>query len=161
MGNCLRSSPSSPGPADMSPSSPGRLTSKASSSTITTTGKLSDFSSGSTFGRSVGSCVSADEVFAEGRILEVPNLRIFTFAELRNATKSFKPETVLGEGGFGRVYKGWVEEKTLNPSRSGMGMVVAVKKLNPESLQGLEEWQVIISLSLVNFSSCFGFFFPL
>ncbi|KAG6491539.1 hypothetical protein ZIOFF_046471 [Zingiber officinale] len=51
------------------------------------------------------------------------------------------PQNILGEGGFGRVYKGVVEEKTLNPSKSGTGMVVAVKKLNPESMQGLEEWQ--------------------
>lgn len=118
-----------------------RLASKTSSSTATT-GKLSSLSS-STFGQSTGSGVSVDDVFPEGRILEVPNLRIFTFAELRSATRGFKPETVLGEGGFGRVYKGWVEEKTLNPAKSGLGMMVAVKKLNPESMQGLEEWQVI------------------
>ncbi|XBJ03708.1 hypothetical protein VPH35_022793 [Triticum aestivum] len=35
----------------------------------------------------------------------------------------------------------WVDEKTMNPARSGTGMVIAVKKLNQESLQGLEEWQ--------------------
>lgn len=88
------------------------------------------------------SSVSADEIFKEGRILEVPNLRVFAFSELRSATKNFKLENALGEGGFGMVYKGVVEEKTLNPSKSGTGMVVAVKKLNPESMQGLEEWQV-------------------
>ncbi|EAY95176.1 hypothetical protein OsI_16994 [Oryza sativa Indica Group] len=77
----------------------------------------------------------------EGRILEVPNLRIFTFAELRAATRNFKPDSVLGEGGFGRVYKGWVDERTMSPARSGTGMVIAVKKLNPESVQGLQEWQ--------------------
>ncbi|RLM66505.1 putative serine/threonine-protein kinase NAK isoform X4 [Panicum miliaceum] len=79
--------------------------------------------------------------YPEGRILEAPNLRVFTFAELRSATRNFKPDTVLGEGGFGRVYKGWVDEKTMNPTRSGIGMVVAIEKLNPESVQGLQEWQ--------------------
>ena len=61
---------------------------------------------------------------------------------LRTATKNFRPDSVLGEGGFGRVYKGWVDEKTMNPAKGGTGMVVAVKKLNSESLQGYEEWQV-------------------
>jgi hypothetical protein len=90
-----------------------------------------------------------DRLCPEGHILEIPNLRIFTFTELRSATKNFKPDTVLGEGGFGRVYKGWVDEKTLNPTRSGAGLVIAVKKLNPESLQGLEEWQVLGSFICV------------
>uniref|UniRef100_M8D8V8 non-specific serine/threonine protein kinase n=1 Tax=Aegilops tauschii TaxID=37682 RepID=M8D8V8_AEGTA len=78
----------------------------------------------------------------EGRILEAPNLRIFTFAELKAATRNFKSDTLLGEGGFGRVHKGWGDEKTMSPARSGARMPVAVKKLNPESLQGVQEWQV-------------------
>ena len=77
-----------------------------------------------------------------GRVLEAPRLRQFTLAELRAVTRGFKPEMVLGEGGFGRVYKGWVDERTLNPAKSTAGIVVAVKKLNPESVQGLQEWQV-------------------
>jgi len=79
----------------------------------------------------------------DGRILEVPNLRVFTFAELTAATRNFKTDSVLGEGGFGRVHKGWVDERTLSPARNGAGsnMPVAVKKLNPESLQGVQEWQ--------------------
>ncbi|WOK94784.1 hypothetical protein Cni_G03489 [Canna indica] len=139
MGNCFASSSSSrsPSPADTRPSSPGPSTSKTSSNN---TGKLSNLSS-STFGQSSGSGTSIDEVFPEGRILEAPNLRIFSFAELKNATRNFRPESILGEGGFGKVYKGWVDEKTLNPSKSGVGMVVAVKKLNSESMQGVEEWQ--------------------
>ncbi|GJN09201.1 hypothetical protein PR202_ga27184 [Eleusine coracana subsp. coracana] len=76
-----------------------------------------------------------------GCVLEVPRLREFTLAELRAVTRGFKPEMVLGEGGFGRVYKGWVDERTLNPAKSTAGVVVAVKKLNMESVQGLQEWE--------------------
>jgi hypothetical protein len=33
----------------------------------------------------------------------------FTFRELAIATKNFRAECLLGEGGFGRVYKGYLE----------------------------------------------------
>lgn len=49
---------------------------------------------------------------------------------------------MLGVGGFGTVFKGWVDEKTLAPVRFGTGMIVAIKKLNHESVQGFQEWQV-------------------
>ncbi|KAE8723360.1 putative receptor-like protein kinase [Hibiscus syriacus] len=76
-----------------------------------------------------------------GKILMSTTLKIFTLAELKAATRNFKPATVLGEGGFGRVFKGWVDEKTYAPSKVGVGMAVAVKKSNPDSSQGLREWQ--------------------
>ncbi|RWW85275.1 hypothetical protein BHE74_00006063 [Ensete ventricosum] len=172
MGNCLGFYPGSRSPSDTRPSSSGtvgsekkfqififfrafrhslsfiftssllitaHLTSKTSGSTIA--GRLSTLS-GSNLSQSNVSGASTDERFPDGRILEVPNLRVFTFSELKSATRNFRHDTVLGEGGFGKVYKGWVEEKTLNPAKSGLGMVVAVKKLNPESMQGLEQWQV-------------------
>ncbi|KZV24569.1 putative serine/threonine-protein kinase Cx32, chloroplastic-like [Dorcoceras hygrometricum] len=78
---------------------------------------------------------------ASGKINTTPNLKMFTFAQLRSATRNFRPDTVLGEGGFGTVFKGWVDEKTYAPSRVGVGIPVAVKKSNPDSEQGLKEWQ--------------------
>lgn len=38
---------------------------------------------------------------------------IFTFHELSDATQNFNPEALVGEGGFGRVYKGYLETKNL------------------------------------------------
>lgn len=35
--------------------------------------------------------------------------RTFTFRELAAATKNFRGDYLLGEGGFGRVYKGRLE----------------------------------------------------
>ncbi|EXB56314.1 putative serine/threonine-protein kinase Cx32 [Morus notabilis] len=75
-----------------------------------------------------------------GKII-TPNLKSFTLSELKKATRDFRPDTVLGEGGFGRVFKGWIDEKTYAPSRVGVGMAVAVKKSNSDSSQGLSEWQ--------------------
>lgn len=72
-------------------------------------------------------------------MLPNPNLRVFSFAELRAATRNFRSDTVVGEGGFGKVYKGWLDAKN---GIAGSATVVAVKKLNSESLQGFEEWQV-------------------
>ncbi|KAK4348922.1 hypothetical protein RND71_031677 [Anisodus tanguticus] len=66
---------------------------------------------------------------------------MFTLAELKSATRDFRPDSVLGGGGFGTVYKGWLDDKTFAPSKVGVGMPVAVKKSNPDSEQGLEEWQ--------------------
>ncbi|CAL5416246.1 unnamed protein product [Camellia sinensis] len=70
-----------------------------------------------------------------------PNLKVFTYSELKRATRNFRPDTVLGEGGFGRVFKGWVDEKTYAPSRIGVGLAIAVKKSNPDIPQGLQQWQ--------------------
>ncbi|KAK7853405.1 putative serine/threonine-protein kinase pix13 [Quercus suber] len=91
---------------------------------------------------SVGaSKIRMDDSYPDGKILEALNLKGFSFTDLKTATKNFKPDSVLGEGGFGKVFKGWVDEKTLAPSNSCTGMAVAIKKWNPESMQGFQEWK--------------------
>ncbi|KAH7652615.1 Non-specific serine/threonine protein kinase protein [Dioscorea alata] len=76
----------------------------------------------------------------EGGILSSSKLKIFTFNELKNATRNFRPDSFIGEGGFGRVFKGWIDEHTFAPSKPGFGLVVAVKKLKTEGSQGHKEW---------------------
>ncbi|XP_008775587.2 serine/threonine-protein kinase PBS1-like [Phoenix dactylifera] len=66
----------------------------------------------------------------------------FTFRELAAATKNFRPECFLGEGGFGRVYKGRLEST---------GQVVAIKQLDRNGLQGNREFLVeVLMLSLLH-----------
>ncbi|PWZ30420.1 putative serine/threonine-protein kinase PIX7 [Zea mays] len=67
-------------------------------------------------------------------------LRRFTFSELKCATRNFRPESLLGEGGFGCVFKGWIEENGTAPVKPGTGLTVAVKTLNHDGLQGHKEW---------------------
>ncbi|KAL7249292.1 hypothetical protein ACSBR1_011443 [Camellia fascicularis] len=64
----------------------------------------------------------------------------FTFQELKSATGNFRPDSILGEGGFGYVFKGWIEETGTVPAKPGSGMTVAVKSLKPDDLQGHREW---------------------
>ncbi|KAH7574788.1 hypothetical protein ACOSP7_005949 [Xanthoceras sorbifolium] len=125
---------------DTAASTTGHLSSTVEVSQTTSQATSSGVSGGSNVsGNSHFSASSGDETFPHGQILPTPNLRTFSFAELKTATKHFRADTVLGEGGFGKVYKGWLDNKTTG--KTGSGTVVAVKKLNAESLQGFEEWQ--------------------
>lgn len=66
----------------------------------------------------------------------------FTYRELAAATRNFKAECLLGEGGFGRVYKGRLESTS---------QVVAVKQLDRNGLQGNREFLVeVLMLSLLH-----------
>ncbi|KAF4348440.1 hypothetical protein CsatB_017149 [Cannabis sativa] len=66
----------------------------------------------------------------------------FTFRELAAATRNFRAECLLGEGGFGRVYKGRLESTN---------QVVAIKQLDRNGLQGNREFLVeVLMLSLLH-----------
>ncbi|CAO2817158.1 unnamed protein product [Amaranthus hypochondriacus] len=77
---------------------------------------------------------------SEGEILQSSNLKRFSYNDLSAATRNFRPDSVLGEGGFGCVYKGWIDEQTYEPTKPPSGMVIAVKRLNHEGFQGHNEW---------------------
>lgn len=77
---------------------------------------------------------------SEGEILQATNVKSFSFAELKTSTRNFRPDSVLGEGGFGSVFKGWIDENTFAAAKPGTGIIIAVKRLNQESFQGHKEW---------------------
>ncbi|RCV15717.1 hypothetical protein SETIT_3G079900v2 [Setaria italica] len=55
----------------------------------------------------------------------------FTYKDLVSATGGFKDKMLLGKGGFGRVYKGFLPASKQN---------VAIKRISPESKQGTKEF---------------------
>lgn len=71
------------------------------------------------------------------RTLATTNLHAFTLDELKAATKNFSTTNFLGEGGFGPVYKGFVDGK-LRPGLEPQH--VAVKYLDSDGVQGHREW---------------------
>ncbi|CAL5355617.1 unnamed protein product [Camellia sinensis] len=58
-------------------------------------------------------------------------LKILSFASIVEATNNFSIENKLGQGGFGPVYKGKLQD----------GRVIAVKRLSTTSCQGLVEFK--------------------
>ena len=126
-------------------SDPSKVTSKTSLSSVPSTIKSNSTRSTLTLS-SMRDRSELPTPRTEGEILSSSNLKAFTFNDLKTATKNFRPDSLLGEGGFGHVYKGWIDEHTLAPSKPGSGLVVAVKKLKPEGFQGHKEWLVGSSL---------------
>ncbi|KAM6596426.1 hypothetical protein CsatA_006950 [Cannabis sativa] len=79
------------------------------------------------------------------------NAKNFTFRELATATKNFRQECLLGEGGFGRVYKGTIQatgQLTLHSDIYSFGVVFlelitgrrAIDTTRPNDEQNLVSW---------------------
>ncbi|KAF3622153.1 Receptor-like protein kinase ANXUR2 [Capsicum annuum] len=64
------------------------------------------------------------------------NCRYFSLAEIKQATKNFHESYVIGVGGFGKVYRGVIDGD----------QKVAIKRSNPSSEQGVNEFQTEIEM---------------
>ncbi|OWM82058.1 probable serine/threonine-protein kinase PIX13 [Punica granatum] len=118
------------------PSFTGYLRPGQTSLTFSSTSSSEDEQSRSLGGRSV-------KGVPNGAVVPSPDVRVFTLAELQKATRNFRPDSILGEGGFGRVFKGYLDEE--GPSHGRGTTPIAIKKLNPESVQGFKEWKSEVS----------------
>ncbi|KAL3741647.1 hypothetical protein ACJRO7_017156 [Eucalyptus globulus] len=72
-----------------------------------------------------------DDLVIDEEFEQVSGPKKFTYKELVTATNNFTVERLLGEGGFGRVYEGYLTNVNAN---------VAIKKINPGSRQGIKEY---------------------
>ncbi|KAI4389181.1 hypothetical protein MLD38_001435 [Melastoma candidum] len=78
--------------------------------------------------------ISIDQEFGE-----VAGPKRFSYEELVNATDGFHEGRLLGRGGFGKVYEGIIR---------GTGLRVAIKRISPESKQGVKEYATeVITIS--------------
>uniref|UniRef100_A0A6M2EAZ4 RING-type E3 ubiquitin transferase n=1 Tax=Populus davidiana TaxID=266767 RepID=A0A6M2EAZ4_9ROSI len=57
-------------------------------------------------------------------------LSVFSLSEIQEASRNFDPSVKIGEGGYGNIYKGFLRHTP-----------VAIKMLNPESMQGHAEFK--------------------
>ncbi|KAJ0978445.1 hypothetical protein J5N97_013919 [Dioscorea zingiberensis] len=90
------------------------------------------FSINGTVSQSMGSRFSNGTTATLGNVIGYQ----FSFAVLQEATNNFDEGWVIGVGGFGKVYKGVLRDETK----------VAVKRGNPKSQQGLNEFRTEIEL---------------
>lgn len=63
-------------------------------------------------------------------------MKDFTYSEMAQATNNFDSSTLVGEGGYGKVYRGILSD----------GKVVAIKRAQEGSLQGEKEFLTEIEL---------------
>ncbi|KAJ6670611.1 hypothetical protein OIU85_014470 [Salix viminalis] len=89
-------------------------------------------------------CYSSRDLSDSVGLFELPSqrrandLRVFGFSELKSATRGFSRGLLIGEGGFGCVYRGVVKVPSDHDSSSKMD--VAIKQLNRHGFQGHREW---------------------
>nr|KYP59286.1 Cysteine-rich receptor-like protein kinase 10 [Cajanus cajan] len=88
-------------------------------------------------GRAPVECTN-DDVFGDLSQVKLQELLIFSFEKIVTATNNFHPSNRIGQGGFGPVYKGKLQD----------GQEIAVKRLSRTSGQGVGEFMnevVVIS----------------
>ncbi|KAF9669248.1 hypothetical protein SADUNF_Sadunf14G0088100 [Salix dunnii] len=77
-----------------------------------------------------------DPAPAAGSLPHPSSTRFLAYEELKEATNNFEPASILGEGGFGRVFKGVLSD----------GTAVAIKRLTNGGQQGDKEFLVEVEM---------------
>ncbi|KAJ9136271.1 hypothetical protein P3X46_033363 [Hevea brasiliensis] len=90
------------------------------------------------FDSGIGSNYFEDSLEENGliRSRNQPDLLFFDFGRILAATNNFSATNILGQGGFGSVYKGKLSN----------GQEIAVKRMSKNSRQGIEEFKTEVML---------------
>ncbi|GAB4830584.1 hypothetical protein Ancab_020350 [Ancistrocladus abbreviatus] len=79
---------------------------------------------------------TTDAAPGDGSLPYPASTRFLSYDELKEATNNFEPASILGEGGFGRVFKGVLSD----------GTAVAIKRLTSGGQQGDKEFLVEVEM---------------
>ncbi|XP_065878011.1 G-type lectin S-receptor-like serine/threonine-protein kinase At1g11410 isoform X2 [Euphorbia lathyris] len=88
------------------------------------------------FDSDIGSSFNEDYLDNNNGSRSESELLFFDLTIILAATKNFSPDNILGQGGFGSVYKGHLPD----------GQKVAVKRMSKNSRQGIEEFKTEVLL---------------
>ncbi|XP_037497120.1 receptor-like protein kinase FERONIA [Jatropha curcas] len=84
--------------------------------------------------------------------LPTERCRRFTILEIKEATRNFDDQNFIGSGGFGNVYKGYIDNESIT---------VAIKRLDSSSKQGTREFtteiEMLSQVRHVNLVSLIGY----
>ncbi|XP_049352870.1 probable serine/threonine-protein kinase PBL7 isoform X2 [Solanum verrucosum] len=81
-------------------------------------------------------CVDKGNSFSNLKVIAEKGLQVFTFKQLHSATGGFGKSNVIGNGAFGSVYRGVLQD----------GRKVAIKLMDQAGKQGEEEFKVEVEL---------------
>lgn len=84
------------------------------------------------------------------------NIHSFCYSVLRAATRKFSKENIIGEGGFGRVYIGYINPDSMKAAKPDTGKAIAIKVLGRRGIQSDEEWQVGVLIKSSSLSPFHG-----
>ncbi|KAL4303693.1 hypothetical protein GQ457_10G029410 [Hibiscus cannabinus] len=73
--------------------------------------------------------------------LPASTMESFYYSVLRAATHKFSDKNIIGEGGFGRVYIGYINPHSMSAAKPDTGKAVAVKVLRRRGVQSDKEWK--------------------
>ncbi|KAM0983948.1 hypothetical protein ACFX2I_011352 [Malus domestica] len=86
--------------------------------------------------------LNLERVNKKDGLLRDYKLYCFCYSALKASTRKFSSKNLIGQGGFGDVYKGYVRYCNMKAAaKPSEGFPIAIKRLRKTALQGDEQWE--------------------